>query len=273
MIFDLHSHSDSSDGELRPAALIERARSNGVGCLSITDHDTVDAYNGIDHRAFGSIAIIRGIEISAQWHGRSIHVVGLNIDADADNLAAALATQRQVRLERAKTIARRLRQKGIDGALDGARELAGSDNIGRPHFAKFLVAIGKARDERQAFKRFLGKGKLGDVQQVWPAVETVTAWINDAGGTPVLAHPANYQLTNTKLATLVDEFRAAGGKAIEVVSGRQTPELTRKLAELSVAKRLLASTGSDFHRVGNQWSDVGRQTPLPGHLAPVWETW
>jgi predicted metal-dependent phosphoesterase TrpH len=273
MIFDLHSHTDASDGELEPRALIERARANGVSCLSITDHDTVDGYIGIDRDTLDGLTIIRGIELSAQWHGRSIHIVGLNIDLAAEGFPDALAAQRNVRLERAKTIARRLKQKGIDGALDGARNLARSDNVGRPHFAKFLVATGKVRDEQQAFKRFLGKGKVGDVQQLWPAIDTVTAWIRDAGGTPVLAHPAHYKMTNTKLAILVEDFCAAGGKAMEVVSGRQSAELTSKLADLSVATGLLASTGSDFHRVGKQWSDIGKQSALPGHLKPVWDAW
>lgn len=273
MIFDLHMHTDTSDGELAPGALIERARANGVHCLSITDHDTVDGYAGIDCDAVDGMSIIHGIELSAQWNGRSIHVVGLNLNLAATNLPDVLAAQRQVRLERAKKIARRLEHKGFDGALEGARKLARDDNVGRPHFAKFLVSTGKVRDEQQAFKRYLGKGKLGDVQQLWPTIETVTKWICDAGGTPVLAHPAHYKLTNTKLARLVDEFRAGGGTAMEVVSGRQTPEVTRKLAELSVAKGLLASTGSDFHRVGAQWSDIGRQPTLPGHLKPVWDAW
>lgn len=273
MIFDLHSHTTASDGELDPLALVARARANGVDCLSITDHDTVDAYDSIAAEQIAEMTIVRGIEFSAQWNGRSIHIVGLNINLAASELPSILAAQRRVRLERAATIARRLKQKGIDGALEGARQWARNDNVGRPHFAKFLVAAGKVRDEQQAFKRFLGKGKVGDVQQMWPAIGTVTEWIRDAGGTPVLAHPAHYKMTNTKLDTLVDEFRHCGGQAIEVVSGRQTAEMTRKLAELSVTKGLLASTGSDFHRPGLQWSDIGKQPMLPEHLKPVWDAW
>jgi predicted metal-dependent phosphoesterase TrpH len=80
-------------------------------------------------------------------------------------------------------------------------------------------------------------------------------------------------MTNTKLAALVDDFLEGGGLGIEVVSGKQAPELTKKLAELCVSKGLLASTGSDFHRPGQQWSDVGRQSAMPGQLKPVWNHW
>jgi predicted metal-dependent phosphoesterase TrpH len=273
MIFDLHSHTNASDGELAPLALVARALANKVDCLSITDHDTVDAYREIPDSAIDGLRLCRGIELSAQWNGRGIHIVGLNIHPDARNLPASIVAQKQVRLERAETISRRLRKKGIEGALAGARAIAGSDNIGRPHFAKYLVASGVVRDEQQAFRRFLGKGKVGDVQQTWPSVATVTGWILDAGGTPVIAHPAHYRMTNAKLAALADECKHSGGKAIEVVSGRQVAELTRKLAALAEEKCLLASTGSDFHRPGLSWSDVGQQSPLPGHLKPVWSDW
>jgi predicted metal-dependent phosphoesterase TrpH len=273
MTFDLHSHSTASDGELSPSALIARARDNGVSCLAITDHDTVEAYCNMPDDDVDGVTICRGIELSCNWQGRSVHVVGLNIRLESAALQAALRVQQQNRNRRAELIAERLSKKGIDGAMAGARALAGNAIIGRPHFARFLVSAGTVRDERQAFKRYLGNGKLGDVQHNWPGIATVIQWIREAGGLAVLAHPAHYKLTNTKLALLTGEFVAAGGAGIEVVSGRQSADLTNKLAELAVAKQLLASTGSDFHRTGQSWSDVGRQSALPDHLTPVWDAW
>jgi hypothetical protein len=273
MVFDLHSHTTASDGELDPCDLLARARANGVTCLAITDHDTVAAYGAVTAAARAGVDICYGIELSANWHGRSIHVVGLNIQTDCEVMRLAVSQQQQARLERAGIIAARLASKGFDGALAGARGIAGSDNIGRPHFAKFLVSIAAVRDERQAFRKYLGRGKAGDVHRGWPTVAAVVAWIRDAGGTAVLAHPAHYQLTNTRLGILADEFVAAGGGAIEVVSGRQLPELTRKLADLANAKCLLASSGSDFHRPGQPWSELGQQSALPGNVRPVWDAW
>jgi predicted metal-dependent phosphoesterase TrpH len=217
--------------------------------------------------------LCHGIELSANWHGRSIHIVGLNIDLGCGELLEAIRTQQETRLGRAELIAARLAKLGFEGTLEGARAVAGNDNIGRPHFAKYLVSIRAVRDERQAFRKLLGRGKPGDVQRCWPNVRTVVSWIRHANGTPVLAHPAHYKLTNAKLGILTDEFIDSGGEALEVVSGKQAPGLTRKLSDLAIAKKLLASTGSDFHRPGNSWSEVGAQSAIPGHLTPVWDAW
>ncbi|HSD68396.1 MAG TPA: PHP domain-containing protein [Woeseiaceae bacterium] len=273
MLFDLHCHTTASDGALAPAELLARARDNGVGCIAITDHDTLDAYRHMGDSCSAAVALCHGIELSATWQGRSVHVVGLNVRLACDGLQQALATQRQSRLLRAEIIAKRLAQKGIHDALAGAMAIAGDGMIGRPHFARFLVASGKVRDEQQAFRRYLGQGKPGDVESGWPSVATVTAWIREAGGTAVLAHPGHYRMTNSKLGVLADEFVRAGGTAMEVVSGRQAPALTRKLADLANSKQLLASTGSDFHRPGPAWSELGHQSVLPDDVPRVWDSW
>lgn len=273
MLFDLHCHSTASDGVLAPAELLARARDKGIGCIAITDHDTLDAYRQLADSATTGLLLCHGIELSASWQGRGVHIVGLNLDPGGDGLQQALAAQRQSRLQRAEQIARRLAGKGIRGALAGAAAIAGNSIIGRPHFARFLVESGAVRDVQQAFRRYLGRGKPGDVDGNWPPLGVVTAWIRDAGGTAVLAHPAHYGLTNSKLGRLADEFVLAGGAALEVVSGSQAPAITRRLADLANNRQLLASTGSDFHRPGPAWSELGRQSALPADVSPVWDSW
>jgi len=273
MIFDLHSHSTLSDGSLTPGELLRRALDHGVGCLAITDHDTVAAYRGLDRKQVDGISLIPGVEFSSCWASLNIHVVGLNIDPDSDALTRAVGQQQEARMNRAAQIAENLRRRGIDGALEGARKFAASDNIGRPHFAQYLIEIGAVVDFGKAFRRYLGRGKAGDVRQFWPTLETVVEWILGAGGTAVLAHPAHYKLSNTRLGLLADEFVAAGGTALEVVSGRQSPDIGRRLADLAAAKSLLASSGSDFHRPGAPWNEVGQASPMPRGCRPVWDSW
>lgn len=273
MIVDLHSHTTASDGVLTPRELILRARENGVDCLAITDHDTVAAYDDPELNRDSTVNLITGIEFSAGWHGLDVHIVGLNVIPDSEALTAAVDRQLKARTDRAKLIAERLAAVGIDNALDGARRIAGNDNLGRPHFAAYLQEIGAVSNGRQAFRKYLGHGKPGHVRGFWQPVRDVVQWIRDAGGTAVLAHPAHYKLTNTRLLVLCDEFIAAGGTAIEVVSGRQHPDVTARFGRLADEKGLLASCGSDFHRPGTPWSELGRASPLPSGCRPVWDTW
>ncbi|RLA29581.1 MAG: phosphatase [Gammaproteobacteria bacterium] len=273
MIFDLHTHSTASDGSLAPQELLSRAAANGVTCLSVTDHDTVDAYAKLDDSSCPGVTVVPGIELSTSWAGRNIHIVGLNIDPNNSDLVNGIRQQKLARLQRAEKIAARLEKKGMDNPLEDVTKLANGSNIGRPHFARYLVEKGIVADFSQAFRKYLGNGKAGDVRQFWSPMEDIIEWILAAGGTAVLAHPAHYKLTNTRLRLLTEDFISAGGQALEIVSGIQTKQLTDKLMRLCDDLQLMASCGSDFHTPGNSWSEIGKFTRLPANCRPVWENW
>ena len=140
MIYDLHSHSNVSDGILSPAALVSRAKSKGVDRLALTDHDTILGLPEAQSKAEQvGIDLIPGLEFSTQWGKQGIHVVGLNVDTCCESLQNAITEQHQRRFERAHRIAEKLAEKGVRGALEGAKKYAGNDIIGRPHFAKYLI--------------------------------------------------------------------------------------------------------------------------------------
>ena len=275
MLFDLHSHSTFSDGALTPDELINRAVANDVDVLSITDHDTIDAYNEISLLAGEShaekIGLVAGIELSTQWQNTGIHVLGLNIDPTSDAIKKAAQYQTRARHERAMQIGENLAKQGIDDAFDEARKLAPGDYIGRPHFAQHIIHTGKAKSMQAAFKKYLGKGKAGDVKQHWAELPQIIQWIRDANGIAVLAHPLKYKLTRTKLKRLLDSFTGAGGQGMEVVSGQQLPQQTVGMAELCQDRNLLASCGSDFHFPDKPWAELGAFTSLPANVTPVWD--
>ena len=273
MTTDLHCHTTASDGTLTPGQLLNVAVANGVETLAITDHDTIAAYADPGIAASKDLRLIPGIELSTQWRSIGIHVVGLNIDLRNAMLLNGIRRQQAAREERAAEIARRLGKHGVPDALDGARRIARGGQIGRPDFAQHLVDIGTVDTVAGAFKKFLGPGKPGDVKRFWPPMQQVIDWITDAGGIAVLAHPAKYKLTNTKLTALATEFRAAGGHALEVASGPQNPDVTDRLARLCNALELHASCGSDFHGPHQPWTDLGKFPPLPLACRPVWELW
>lgn len=270
---DLHTHSTASDGQLTPAELVQKAIAAGVETLAITDHDTVDGISSIIGRVSSDITLVPGLELSANWRNTGIHVVGLNIDLNNGALLQGIQRQQQARTERAVTIAEKLERAGFHGVLEGARGLAGNDCAGRPHFARYLVDSGQVRDIKTAFKKYLGRGKPGDIRDCWAPLEQVIDWISTAGGTAVLAHPAKYKMSNLRLEELCKEFVTAGGQAIEVVSGAQDAALCDKLARLANRHGLLASCGSDFHQPGQPWAELGNAPALPPICRPVWDHW
>jgi predicted metal-dependent phosphoesterase TrpH len=268
---DFHSHSTASDGELSALELLGRAENNGVQLMAITDHDTVAGYLSVrDEWQEQSMRLIAGVELSCVWRKQLIHIVGLNINVDNEQLKAGLKSQQIARLQRAKLIGEKLAKYGFEGGYTFAADLAGDSQIGRPHFAQFLVEHGHVRSNKEAYKRYLGAGKVGDVKLTWPEMATVVEWINASGGVAVIAHPLHYKMTATKLRLLLDDFKAIGGKAIEVISGKQTKDRTVYLAQLSQQFDLLASIGSDFHRPGMPWSELGQVGQLPKGCQPVW---
>ena len=272
--YDLHTHSTASDGSLAPEALVARAIEHDVDVLALTDHDGTEGINAAQKAAQATdLKLIAGVELSVSWGSRTVHIVGLNIDIDNQSLQEGLIKLREYRVERAQEIAKRLAKSGIEGALDGARKYASDVMLGRVHFAQFLVEQGLAKDINDVFKRYLVRNKPGYVPGKWASFEEAMAWINDAGGQAVIAHPARYKMTATKLSRLTAEFKELGGAAIEVVSGRQHPEEIKTLARLSNKFELLASCGSDFHTPDNTWVELGRLNTLPETCTPIWHDW
>ena len=269
MQIDLHCHSRCSDGKLDPIDLVQRAADAGVSYLSITDHDTVSAYKELANRDL-PVSLIPGIEFSTQWNGKGIHVLGLDIDPLDPAIVSACRSQQVAREERARQIALKLEQKGVKKAWENAKAHAGSAGIGRIHFATVVVEQGLAEDLPQAFKRLLGDGKPASVRADWMSLEDVNECIRNAGGIPVLAHPMKYKFTRTRLLRLLGDFKAAGGRGMEVVSGRQSAQETAEMSRLCRESGLLASCGSDFHEPGRMWAELGRFPPLPSACLPVW---
>jgi predicted metal-dependent phosphoesterase TrpH len=268
MRVDLHTHTNASDGGLSAPALLQRAIANGVDMLSITDHDTVAAYREIHN--FKSLTLIPGIEFSTAWRHTGVHVLGLNVDLKSDSLREGVTWQQVSRRRRAEHIADCLAKLGIHDALSGAEQMAANGNIGRPHFAAYLVHVGAARTIKHAFDKFL-KNNSCDSTGYWATMTQIVSWIREAGGCAVLAHPLKYKFTRTKLVAMLDDFIGVGGQGLEVISGRQLPQDTHKLAQLCMHKQLLASCGSDFHHPDQPWAEVGNLQPLAEGCRPIWE--
>ncbi len=273
MLVDLHCHTTASDGSLSPAELIARAYDRGVRLLSITDHDTVGAYAVLQEaNKYADLKLVPGIEFSCNWSGINVHILGLAIEPAHPAMQEAVAEQVSARAERGREIARRLEKKGIVGSYDAVLAMAKGRSVGRPDFARFLVERGYVASMNEAFERYLGAGKIGDVKAMWPNLEKVVRWIVAAGGQAVVAHPMHYKMTNAKLRRMLAEFVEFGGEGLEVCNGRQVEQEVSYLRDLCRHFGLRASVGSDFHQPNN-WLDLGCAPALTGSCEPIWSHW
>ncbi len=274
-LHDLHSHSTASDGTLSPSELVAHASEAGVRVLALTDHDTTAGLVEADQAAREhGLTLVPGAEVSVTWHGRTVHVLGLQLDRESPQLLEGLARLRAFRDWRALEIGRRLEKHGIQGAYAGARRLASGTIVSRTHFARYLVEQGVASNIREVFRHFLVKNKPGYVQGRWASLAEAVGWIRAAGGQAVVAHPARYRLTASKLRALLHEFVDCGGEGLEVVSGSHSPEDARIMATYAREIGLLASSGSDFHGPDQASSNkLGGIAELPQGCTPIWEAW
>ncbi|WP_436857511.1 RNase RNM [Citrobacter tructae] len=275
VIYDLHSHTTASDGQLTPEALVHRAVEMRVGTLAITDHDTTSAITAASAEISRSdlpLQLIPGVEISTVWENHEIHIVGLNIDIENPELCAFLAQQTERRQQRARLIADRLEKAQIAGAWEGALRLAAGGAVTRGHFARYLVECGKATTMADVFKKYLARGKTGYVPPQWCTIEQAIDVIHHSGGKAVLAHPGRYDLSAKWLKRLVAYFAEHRGDAMEVAQCQQSPNERTQLAALARQHQLWASQGSDFH-LPCPWIELGRKLWLPAGVEGVWQTW
>ncbi len=271
-IYDLHCHSTASDGVLSPTELVRRAHSKGVTVLALTDHDTVA---GLAEAVLAAektgLRLLPGIELSATYANQCLHIVGLDIDASHPALLDGIRQQHDIRAQRAHKIAEKLEKKGFTGAYEAVKTAAGDGEITRSHFADFLLTQGAVKDQQEAFDRYLSKGKPAFVPTQWAPLEQAIAWIKQAGGIAVMAHPLRYNLSFKWMNKALADFKQAGGQAVEVVTGRASEDDIRLSLQFVQKHQLYASVGSDFHSSENPWVELGRLAPLPASVKPVWE--
>lgn len=268
---DLHTHSHYSDGELTPEELMASAAKAGINAIALTDHDTIA---GLDRAQSAArhlgLKLIAGVEVSVAWRAQSIHLVGLWIDPSDRTLVGHLEGQAELRRERIQQMCAKLTKQRLPGDKLLATLEAHGGILTRTHLAQAMVAEGCVSATDDAFRKYLAKGKPGHVASDWPALALGIEWIVKAGGIATLAHPSRYALSGGARQRLLEEFKAAGGEGIEVVSGGNGAHHTEGCAAMARKHALLGSVGSDFHSPRFAWNPLGRSLKLPDCITPVW---
>ncbi len=269
---DLHLHTRYSDGSLMPGEVVDLAHQAGVTALAITDHDIVD---GIPHAMEAAtplgIEIIPGVELSSRLDGQELHVLGYFFDWQDSAFRERLAQQRLSRNARIPQTIERLNALGLELSEADVKAKAGSGSIGRPHVAQALVVKGYVQDTREAFDRYLKEGAPAYVPRILSDTRDVIGWIRNAGGVPVLAHPAWTRCQGEPLYRLCACLKEAGLLGLEVFYSSHNRKQTSRYLELAKRLDLLITGGSDFHGATNPAIQVGRgkgNLKVPDTLLP-----
>lgn len=256
---DLHSHSTISDGRLSPTALVERAAAQGVGILALTDHDNI---GGIaEAEAAGKrlgVEVIPGVEISADYDPGTMHILGLGIDPTNSTLLMRLEFLQEARRQRNPKVLQKLQALGIDITLAEIEALAGSRQIGRPHFAQALINKKAASSFDDAFERFLAKGSPAYVAKTRLSPRESIQIIHGAGGLAVLAHPIQLRLQGQALEAVIQDLVDAGLDGIEVFHSDHDKNHENLYATLARQFGLKISGGSDFHGIEGKSIELGK---------------
>jgi predicted metal-dependent phosphoesterase TrpH len=255
---DLHTHSTCSDGTLAPRHVVGLAKSIGLRAVALTDHDTVAGVG--EALAAGNevgIEVVAGVEISAACPAGSMHILGYYLSPTDPELIGALDRLQDGRAARAPKIVERLRNLGLEITLAEIKDLAGGQ-VGRAHIAQALVNRGYVASAREAFTRYLRRGRPGYADRVRLPPEEVIGVIRQAGGLAALAHPSTLALDQPgDLSALVARLKAMGLEGIEVLSPYHTGEMTRMYEEIAREQGLLCTGGSDFHGSLSDHADLG----------------
>ncbi len=262
---DLHIHTTASDGTVSPAEAAAMARDLGLAAIAITDHDTVAGVP--EALAAGErlgVRVIPGVELSADYMGRDVHIVGLFIDPAGAGLADALAWSRNRRQERNEKLVSAMEADGLPISMDALRAAHPGAVLGRPHIAGWLAEHGLAADTADAFRRYLNKGRPYYMPRQRMGLDRAAAAIRSAGGVAVIAHPFHYGFDPDALEGFIRAAVRAGCRALEVYYSEHTPARQAEAAALAQRYGLAASGGSDFH--GDRKPSIRMGTGIGGTL-------
>lgn len=263
-IIDLHVHSTESDGTLTPEDLVAEAKEAGLAAFALTDHDTCSGVSkAMPLAASAGIELIPGIELSTDYHGKEVHIVGLYIDIENEQLLKKTAEYRKCRSERNALMVEALRKEGLSITME---ELVAENPdcvITRANIARFLYEHGQIKSVREAFDRYIGDHCKCYVGRLKVASTDAVRLIKEAGGTAILAHPLLYGLSNTNLQEMLDELKPAGLDGLEAIYSTYTTGEEQQMKRLAKENGLLISGGSDFHGSNKPDIALGRGR---GHL-------
>ncbi len=217
MGFDLHTHSTFSDGTQTPTENVRMALDRGLAGIAVTDHDTTEGLAEAVTAADGTdLAIVPGIEFSAEYEGASLHVLAYWVDPDDGPLRQELKRLTDTRFRRGELMVEKLQELGYEISFERVRAIAGDDLIARPHLAQAMVEAGIVAEEKEAFDRFISDGGIAYVPKHALHPLDALRLIGGAGGVCVLAHPGMWKGEGAVPDVLIESMAEGGMVGLEV---------------------------------------------------------
>lgn len=257
---DLHVHSNFSDGTFAPEEIVDKAIKNGLSAFALTDHDTVagvdSALNYIE-QTNAPIQAIPGVELSAEYNKKEVHIVGLFVDHHDKNLIQTTSAFVERRLHRNEEMVEKFQKAGIPMTLEALKEGNPNTVITRAHFSRFLIKNNVVKDTKEAFADYLGEDSPFYVPRALiDAVDGIQLILKN-GGVPILAHPIHYKMSEAELRKMTGTFKDNGLVGIEVKYSNHSAQDEAFVRRLSKEFDLLPSGGSDFHGTNKPDIDLG----------------
>lgn len=253
---DLHVHSTFSDGSETTEKLVKLAAEAKLAAFALTDHDTTDGYKSLYEAASkhnvgipkeDQLEVLPGVEISAAYKNKDIHILGLLVDPNDSEFNALLKAAEKERISRNIKMIENLKSAGIPISYEEIVASAPNSIITRAHFGKYLVEKGIVNDYPSAFEKYLGDNTPYYVARKFTSPKDAIEGIIKAGGVPVLAHPIIYRLPIPELEALVDTLITYGLRGIETLYSSHSKQDENYVRGLAKRKRLVITGGSDFH--------------------------
>ncbi len=255
---DLHTHSTCSDGTFTPKELVAYGKKKGLKAIALTDHDTLEGISEALYygEKFG-IEVIPGIEISTEYENNELHIVGLFVSNESEELKSALENLRKSREMRNIEMVEKLNNIGVDISYENVLKRAGGGIVTRAHIAGEVMALGYASSNNEVFERYIGKDKPAYIKRNLMSWQDTLYLIKNSGGLPVLAHPLLYKLSDRRLEMIVSDLANHGLCAIEAYYSTHSPAEVKYVKTLAEKNKLKLSGGSDFHGANKPKIDLG----------------
>jgi len=219
-----------------------------LAVIALTDHDTLGGVAEAQQAAVGTgLEVIAGVEVNSESAWGDLHFLGYYVDPENGPLREKLQAMRDARMGRARKMVKRLSEMGMPLEWEEVRALAGGDSVGRPHVARALLNRGYVKTLQEAFDHLIGNGGPAYVPRRRLTPPEAIQAIIEAGGVPVLAHPA---YSGAAAVERMPEFVGYGLRGVEVYYPDHSPEEIEMLLGLCREYGLLVTGGSDFHGPG-----------------------